>query len=438
MPPLPTADLSTGDISSTSPKQSASEIDLTKIRQGWNKQFENLDSMPLGSEISVTETQSQAIEALPELPSLGAMASQAAMSMDDLDHYLSRYHQPDSVNSESVDLVSSSEQYASVPQMPTKGAADDVSTSSQIKVEKLSDLPAFPVPSAPEVSFPLARDTFLEQPEDSPAEPVTSRPNFDDLRKTAPQYSKFSPETTEDKTEEKTEESLEADTINSELPDFTDEDLRVAIQPIINPVVDQFLYTPSQGIHTYLEPMLRSTVRRAIAEQMRDASPFNEVSGWDKFGWKLRAMFSSRTYDDIVFDYTRRYQVEEVYLLRPHSRSLISYASQDPARHSKPEKVESTVRKIASKESEHKDDDKPWIKWRDTRNLMIRRGEHCILAAIVHGPSNAILRADLDYALRQAEERFGKALEEESDIHMQILQPLLEGCLLIQAPAIPN
>ncbi|MBK1855865.1 hypothetical protein JO972_12915 [Verrucomicrobiaceae bacterium 5K15] len=226
----------------------------------------------------------------------------------------------------------------------------------------------------------------------------------------------------------------------SDRPAYTDADLTEALRPIIDHSVDKFLYTPSHGIHTYLEPMLRSTVRRAIAEQMEDSSPFENVAGWDKLAWKMRALFSSRSYEDIIFDQTKRYQVEEVFLLRRHTRSMVSYASNDPARHSHAGKVQSTVKKIASKcsGSQAPGDGESCIKWEENRHLMIRRGQHCILTAIVHGSSNAILRSDLDYALRQAEERFGKALEEENDIHLQILQPLLEGCLLIKAPAIPN
>lgn len=439
MPPLPTGDMPVAHESS--PEAVAhvtSEIDLSKLRQGWNKQFATISTLPVDKGTSAEKPASATIEDLPELPSLGAIASQAAMSMDDLDDFLTRYHDPSSPVVESHTPVKKNTPFVSseaVPEMPTTAQRPTVSTPPQRG--DLNDLPAFPTPSIPKVSMPLVRDTLEEKSDDITPPPTPAQPDLSDLRKTAPQFSKFSP-APEDESENIEVEEVAPERDEAEgTANFTDEDLRDALQPIIDPVVDQFLYKPSQGIHTFLEPMLRSTVRRAIAEQMHDASPF-EVAGWDKFAWKLRAMFGSRSYDDIVFDYTRRYQVEEVYLLRPHSRSLISYASQDPVRHAKPEKVQDTVKKIASKESEHKDVETPWIKWKDNRNLMIRRGEHCMLAAIVHGPSNAILRADLDYALRQAEERYGKALEEESDIHIQILQPLLEGCLLIQAPAIPN
>ena len=45
----------------------------------------------------------------------------------------------------------------------------------------------------------------------------------------------------------------------------TDEDLIEALLPLVESSLEKALYAPQTGLHTYLEPMLRSTVRRAIA-----------------------------------------------------------------------------------------------------------------------------------------------------------------------------
>jgi hypothetical protein len=55
--------------------------------------------------------------------------------------------------------------------------------------------------------------------------------------------------------------------------------------------------------------------------------------------WRMKALVSSRTCDDIVFERTQRYQVEEVYLLRSESHSLISYGSHNPSHHANPRKI---------------------------------------------------------------------------------------------------
>jgi len=465
---------------------------LSSLRRSWSDQ--HLPSFPvtdqaMGRESSLTTQKTK----LPELPSLGAIASKAVFAMDGYEELFGHDHcsdfGPPQIDISEVPTENSifeqmpSPQSASshtrrnktvsIPLIPAPALADATTPrahrSEAAKVEKTAKttgLSAMPVMEAPSISIPLVRDQFRE-PSDFPTDihvkqsasaptaessattptptPLPTEPSVEvpaglptppattTSRTPAKPVAQSAPRSATPQTPEKQE--------RPETQPFTDEDLREALQPIIDPCVDKFLYTPTQGIHTYLEPMLRSTVRRAIAEQMEDSSPFREVSGWDKLAWKMRAAFTSRTYEDIVFDVTKRYQVEEVFLLRPHTRSLISYASHDPSRHAKPAKVEETVKRIASKTNKTGDktkDGESSIKWENTRNLMIRRGKHCILAAIVHGPSTAILRADLDYALRQAEERFGKTLQDENDIHLQILQPLLEGCLLIQAPAIPN
>lgn len=220
--------------------------------------------------------------------------------------------------------------------------------------------------------------------------------------------------------------------------EYTDKDLQEALRPLIAPSIDQFFFTPDHGVHHYLEPLLRSTVRRAIAEQMAASSPFRDVPGWSKLAWKLRALMTSRTYEEVLFDHTRRYQVEEVFLLRPQTRSLISYASHNPARHAKSSKVEGTVRKIATKSASLSIHESNTMKWDDDRQLVIRPGKHSLLAAIVHGSPNAVLEADLDYVLRQVEQRLGYTPEDDRDIHLHVLQPMLECCLLIQSLAGPN
>jgi len=214
--------------------------------------------------------------------------------------------------------------------------------------------------------------------------------------------------------------------------------LKDALLPILETSLTKALYAPETGIHTYLEPMLRSTVRRALAEQMDSARQFGEIGTVDRLAWRLSALFSSRSYDEIVFDRTRRFQVEEVYLIRKCDKSLVSYASHDPARHSSTRRIQSTLRMLVRKLGGEKDEIKTTYELPEKRTLLARTGKYCILLAILRGTDNALVRADLDYVLRQAEERFGDRLNRSSEAFLQILQPILEGCLLIQSPAPPR
>lgn len=221
-------------------------------------------------------------------------------------------------------------------------------------------------------------------------------------------------------------------------PASTDHDLRMALEPLVESSLERVLYSPDKGLHTYLEPMLRSTVRRAIAEQIDAAVQFRATGPVDRLGWRLKALMTSRSYDDVVFQSTRRYQVEEAFLLRREDFSLVSFASHDPARHASEKRVAATVKTLISRLTDSEGRLRKTFEVSDERTGIIRSGKHTVLVATVRGRSNALVRADLDYVLRQAEERFGERLEDETDAFLHVLQPILEGCLLIQSPAPPN
>ena len=221
-------------------------------------------------------------------------------------------------------------------------------------------------------------------------------------------------------------------------PPATDLDLRRAFEPIVESSLERVLYAPDKGLHTYLEPMLRSTVRRAIAEQIDAAVQFRSTGTMDRLGWRLKALMTSRSYDEVVFRSTRRYQVEEAFLLRKEDYSLVSFASHDPARHASEKKVANTVKKLIRRLVDDEGKLRKTFDYSEDQMAIIRSGQHTLLVALVRGRSNALVRADLDFVLRQAEDRFGERLEMETDAFLHVLQPILEGCLLIQSPAPPS
>ncbi len=55
--------------------------------------------------------------------------------------------------------------------------------------------------------------------------------------------------------------------------------------------------------------------------------------------------------------------------------------------------------------------------------------------AVVRGHPSELVLADLEFALRRIEDRFREKFQEEGSPLLYALQPFLEDCLLIQAPA---
>lgn len=223
--------------------------------------------------------------------------------------------------------------------------------------------------------------------------------------------------------------------VESPEPDFTDDDLREAFGPIVQEAVRKAVYAQENGIDTYLEPMLRATIRRALAEYSPANRPFHAPGTFDRIMWHLQALFTSRTYEDILFEKTHRFQVEEVFLVDAASLALVSFASSDPARHSSARRIGSTVQRIAMQLRDDEGKIRSSFELPDQRNAISREGRFVTLVAIVRGRPNELVIADIEFALRRIEDRFREQFKQEGSALLHALQPFLEDCLLIQAPA---
>jgi hypothetical protein len=217
--------------------------------------------------------------------------------------------------------------------------------------------------------------------------------------------------------------------------DFTDDDLREAFGPIVEQAVRSAVFSQENGMDTYLEPMLRATIRRALAEYSPSSRPFRAPRAMDRFMWHLQALFTSRTYEDILFDKTHRFQVEEVFLLDAASLALVSFASCDPARHSSVKKVVNTVQRLAVALRDQQGNVRDSFELPEKRMAISRTGRLVTLMAVVRGHPSELVLADLEFALRRIEDRFREQFQQEGSPLLYALQPFLEDCLLIQAPA---
>jgi hypothetical protein len=217
--------------------------------------------------------------------------------------------------------------------------------------------------------------------------------------------------------------------------DFTDEDLREAFAPIMEQAVRKAVYATENGIDTYLEPLLRATIRRALAEYAPASRPFQGPGTLDRMVWQVQALFTSRTYEDILFDKTRRFQVEEVFLLDKKTLALVSFASCDPARHASARRVTGTVHRLALQLRDDSGAIRPAFVRPDGRTIIAKPGSHVVLSAVLRGSPGEMIDEDLSFALRRIEDHFRIRFEEEGSELLYSIQPFLEDCLLIQAPA---
>jgi hypothetical protein len=219
-------------------------------------------------------------------------------------------------------------------------------------------------------------------------------------------------------------------------PEYSDNDLKEALAPLMQDVVRDVVYAGERSnVDAMLEPMLRATVRRALAEYSPANRPFEAPGFMDRTIWRMQALFSSSTYEDVLFEKTHRFQVDEVFLFDAKTLALVSFASCDPARHSTAKRVESSAHRIAMKLRDEEGNVLRSFERADGKNVITEIGEHVLLAAVVRGQPNEVILADLGFCLHRIEAHFKERFEQAGSALMHALQPFLEDCLLIQAPA---
>lgn len=215
-------------------------------------------------------------------------------------------------------------------------------------------------------------------------------------------------------------------------PDFTDSDLTAALLPLVGAAGG------GSGLNFHddasFEAVLRATFRRALAEQ--HSGPFQDPDLTHRILWRAQALFTSRSYDEVLADKIRRFSVEEVYLLDRDKLSLISYASCDPVRHANPRRVGSFAKQLAIRVKDESGALLLGFELGENRRTFVRPGRFCHLVAVIRGEINDLVKADLDFALRRIETRFHEPFVHGHPL-LKELQPLLEECLLIHSPAAP-
>jgi hypothetical protein len=215
-------------------------------------------------------------------------------------------------------------------------------------------------------------------------------------------------------------------------PDFTDSDLTAALLPLVGAAA------AGSGLNFHddasFEAVLRATFRRALAEQ--HAGPFQDPDLTHRILWRAQALFTSRSYDEVLADKIRRFSVEEVFLLDRDKLSLISYASCDPVRHANPRRVGSFAKQLAIRVKDESGALLLGFELGENRRTFVRPGRFCHLVAVIRGEINDLVKADLDFALRRIETRFEEPFVQGRPL-LKELQPLLEECLLIHSPAAP-
>lgn len=221
-------------------------------------------------------------------------------------------------------------------------------------------------------------------------------------------------------------------------PDFTDEDLAAALAPAMEQSLQQTLHQSGSCMDTHWEPWLRSTIRRALAEQRSLQDAVEEPGLVQRFCWRIGAFFSDRSYEQMLWENTKRFRVEEVYLLERGSGALLSHAGIDEPGAASGKRVEEKARHLVDSLYDAEGTTRLQFRQPRGRKAEVRVGRHAVLIAVVLGEFPEALRVDLDYCLRRVEERFGARFADHDESLARVVQTYLEECLLIAMPVVGN
>ena len=216
--------------------------------------------------------------------------------------------------------------------------------------------------------------------------------------------------------------------------DFTDDDWAAALAPVVEQSLQHTWQQAGGSMETLWEPWLRTTIRRALAEQQALVEPVHAPGFFEHLTWRLKSLFGNHNYEAMAFEKSKRCRVEEVFLLEKNQLALLSYASKDAERNADSAHVMRTVEQL----TETVRDDEGTVRLQYSlprgRKAEVCVGRQSLLIAVTLGNLQESMRADLEYTLRRIEMRYGPRFEDRDEDLMLSIQPQLQDCLLITTP----
>ena len=213
--------------------------------------------------------------------------------------------------------------------------------------------------------------------------------------------------------------------------DFTDADLIEALTPLVQSAAGSAVRSEFPDD---FESLLRTSIRRALAQHTR--GPFEDPDLFQRVRWRLDALFSSRSYEEVVEDRSHRFHIEEVFLLDVRHFGMISYASANLSRHLNPRRVAGTADLIATRLRGINKPAPLEFELEKGFRCIVQQKDSTLLVTCSRGRPDIDAVIDLDCILRRIHSRFAGQLSRTEPLLNEI-QPLLEECLLIHSPLAP-
>jgi hypothetical protein len=216
--------------------------------------------------------------------------------------------------------------------------------------------------------------------------------------------------------------------------DYTDQDLAAALSPLLEDSLQQVLNRPNSLMETHWEPWLRMTMRRALAEHRSLGEPIAEAGWLARLCWRFSAHVSGREYDEYLSEKHQQFRVEQVFLLSREEGHLLAHTCLDESRWGNSTAVLAQAGQLAEMMRDADGTLRLQFHLAEGRRAELRVGRAACLIVITTGIFPDSLHADLDFALRRIEERFGSRFSDRNAALAAKIKPMLTDCLYMADP----
>jgi hypothetical protein len=211
------------------------------------------------------------------------------------------------------------------------------------------------------------------------------------------------------------------------------------IQPLLEEALKNSVQSNPKTLADILFPIMMPAIRKAVSEdikQMLDKvnSTLENSFSPKRFGWRLKSIFSGKSYAEIVLSHAYIYQVKQVFLIHKNTGLLLAKVPDDPdasmADADLVSSMLSAIKDFVQDSFQQKDTELDAINMGDF-NIWIEQGPHAIIAAIVAGNAPASLRDKMKESIEGIHINSAYELEhfEGDTTPFQINKSQLQNCV---------
>lgn len=212
-----------------------------------------------------------------------------------------------------------------------------------------------------------------------------------------------------------------------------------SLHSVIENVLKESIRKNPKNLSDILFPIMMPAIRKAVSEDIkRMLDTLNTVLensfSAKKIGWRIKALFSGKSYGEIVLSHAYIYQVKQVFLIHKETGLLLAHVLGEGQTSEKGDLVSSmlsAIKDFVQDSFQPNDDNKLDTIELGKLNIWIEQGPKAIIAAIVEGNVPSEYRILLKETVEAIHVNFSRELDhfEGETIPFQTNPILLQNCL---------